>query len=268
MPQKPKASPSYVRYEGSGIGERIARLRAKRGLSQTELAQRMGITRVRLSHYESGRRQLSAELLARVAIELGVRADELLGLVQGETSTYAVVPTRIMKLVYQSLNLPVDQRRVVYRIMRTFVESEDSSAPVETHRKPRPTRQRPSRVSQRKARPVRATDDDRLRKHTGAWTAEEVEVLELYYPRCEDRAVILELLPGRSWNDCAVKAGELGITRLVDEREIARRKTPKRVLPKKKLERLLNQDLTVDEIAHRLETTAEIVRRLMWRYGL
>jgi transcriptional regulator with XRE-family HTH domain len=61
------------------IGERIAHHRKRIGLTQTKLANQIGISQTLLSDYETGRLQLSAEMVIRIAQTLGVRTGTLLG---------------------------------------------------------------------------------------------------------------------------------------------------------------------------------------------
>jgi transcriptional regulator with XRE-family HTH domain len=60
-----------------GLGERVRELRTGRGLSQVKLARACGITPAHLSRVESGSRDPSARLLARLARRLGVSVDYL-----------------------------------------------------------------------------------------------------------------------------------------------------------------------------------------------
>ena len=59
-------------------GERIAGLREKLGLTQGELAAKLGITRASLSHYETNRRQPDYETLAALADFFDVSVDYLM----------------------------------------------------------------------------------------------------------------------------------------------------------------------------------------------
>ncbi len=70
------------------VGDRIRRLRKLRGLSQTELGERVGLTQRQMTYYEAQGGSLSAELLVRFAEALQVSADELLG-IQGPRSREA-----------------------------------------------------------------------------------------------------------------------------------------------------------------------------------
>ena len=66
------------------LGPRIAALRREAGLSQAELAARLGVSPSAMGMYEQGRREPSAQLLVALARELGVTTDFLL---TGEAST-------------------------------------------------------------------------------------------------------------------------------------------------------------------------------------
>lgn len=60
------------------LGERIAALRRRAGLSQAELAQRLQISASAMGMYEQGRREPSADTLVAMARELQVSTDFLL----------------------------------------------------------------------------------------------------------------------------------------------------------------------------------------------
>lgn len=57
---------------------KIAYLRERRGLTQEDLAARLGISRASLSHYETGRRQSDHETLKKIASFFHVSIDYLL----------------------------------------------------------------------------------------------------------------------------------------------------------------------------------------------
>jgi transcriptional regulator with XRE-family HTH domain len=80
----PSAAPQrrgLATEEGSAeIGERIARLRKERGITQVEMAERLGLSQPVVSDYERGALRIHGELIARLAKILRVSADEILGL--------------------------------------------------------------------------------------------------------------------------------------------------------------------------------------------
>jgi transcriptional regulator with XRE-family HTH domain len=54
------------------VGERLRGYREARGWSQEELSRRLGLTRMTISRYESGERQIQADMLPAIAEALGV----------------------------------------------------------------------------------------------------------------------------------------------------------------------------------------------------
>ena len=61
------------------LGSRIKTLRLERHLSQTEVAQRIGVSKSMISSYELESRAPSYEVLVKIAAFFGVTADYLLG---------------------------------------------------------------------------------------------------------------------------------------------------------------------------------------------
>jgi transcriptional regulator with XRE-family HTH domain len=61
------------------IGSRIAYLRDRRGWTQEELSQALGISRASLSHYEKNRREPDSETLTKFADVFNVSLDYLVG---------------------------------------------------------------------------------------------------------------------------------------------------------------------------------------------
>jgi transcriptional regulator with XRE-family HTH domain len=62
------------------IGERLARLRKERGITQIEMAEQLGVSQGNVSDYERGELRLHGELLVKLARILKVSADAILGL--------------------------------------------------------------------------------------------------------------------------------------------------------------------------------------------
>lgn len=59
--------------------DRLRQIRSEHGLTQSELARRLGISPSAVGMYEQGRREPDGETLARMASVLGCSTDELLG---------------------------------------------------------------------------------------------------------------------------------------------------------------------------------------------
>ncbi len=63
----------------SSFAERLKELRLKRGWTQKELAEALGVARASISHWETGRVPPSLHMLCEVRAALEVSWDELLG---------------------------------------------------------------------------------------------------------------------------------------------------------------------------------------------
>ena len=61
------------------IGQQIRKYRKAHGLSQEELAEKIGISVTHMSHIETGNTKLSLPVLVDIAHPLEVRTDDLLG---------------------------------------------------------------------------------------------------------------------------------------------------------------------------------------------
>lgn len=62
------------------LGKRIKELRTDLGVSQKELAEKVGVAVNTISQYESGISKTSIDVLANLAVELETTTDYLLGL--------------------------------------------------------------------------------------------------------------------------------------------------------------------------------------------
>ncbi|MBI5545311.1 MAG: helix-turn-helix transcriptional regulator [Deltaproteobacteria bacterium] len=79
--RKKRAQVSERRSEIQALafGDRLAQLRKFRGLTQTQLGEKLGFSQRMMAHYEREQADPPAHLLPRFAEALGVSVDELLG---------------------------------------------------------------------------------------------------------------------------------------------------------------------------------------------
>ena len=81
MPRLPQTEKKAVLDSNAKeIGSRIALLRKQKGITQKELAERIGVTRTMITDYECGRVRMYDEILARLAVVLDCSTDMILGL--------------------------------------------------------------------------------------------------------------------------------------------------------------------------------------------
>lgn len=125
MPQVPKYQLNSQRLDSSIIGKKIAEYRKRAGLTQTELAHQIGISQSLLSHYESGRLKVSAEILGHLAIVLQVSSDKLLGISTEFEAFESPVKPQLLKKIRKIEELPENDRRTLLKTIDFYLKSLD-----------------------------------------------------------------------------------------------------------------------------------------------
>jgi transcriptional regulator with XRE-family HTH domain len=102
------------------FGQRLARLRRARALTQAELGEKIGISRRNVAYYESQTSRPPAHVLDKIASVLRVSADELLGLraIEGD----APVNLRIWRRFRIIEDLTATERMVVWKFITTLTK--------------------------------------------------------------------------------------------------------------------------------------------------
>lgn len=113
----PKESPA-----DDQIGARIKRIRLKRGFSQADLAQRVGLSREAIAAYESGRVHLLDDMVARIAVELSVSADELLGITP-PPKTEPTSGLRLTRRLRELEQLPEPKRKAILKTLDDLIRA-------------------------------------------------------------------------------------------------------------------------------------------------
>lgn len=102
------------------FGKRLARLRKERGLSQTELSEKIGISQSTLTDYERDILRLHDSLIVKLSKILKVSSDELLGL-KG-TKDYKGNPSlRFLKRLKEIENLPEVRKKMIIRMLDDLI---------------------------------------------------------------------------------------------------------------------------------------------------
>jgi transcriptional regulator with XRE-family HTH domain len=108
--------------EGSAeIGERIARLRKERGITQVEMADLLGLSQPVVSDYERGTLRLHGELIAKLAKILRASADEILGLEKAATTARGIRDTAIARRLRDIDKLSKRDRDALARTIDAFL---------------------------------------------------------------------------------------------------------------------------------------------------
>lgn len=103
------------------IGKKIAQTRREKGLTQKQLAEKIGIKRALLSDYELGRVRVYAEMLARIALALNVSADEILGITNNLKRQLPSL--RLMKRLHEIEKLSPSQQKALLKNIDMFVKA-------------------------------------------------------------------------------------------------------------------------------------------------
>lgn len=105
------------------LGARIARLRRDKGMTQVELAERLGVTQPAVSDYENGDIRLPADVVLQIARIVGVSTDELLGLKHSAPRGGSPSPRsrRLYRRLQDIEKLPRRDQQALLRTIEAFL---------------------------------------------------------------------------------------------------------------------------------------------------
>ena len=106
MPRTTSLKLPELNLGDESLGERIARIRKERGLTQVELAEQMGIIQALVSDYERDKLRPHAEMVVRFAIALEVSTDELLGMNSQKRTKATISNRRLLNRLKKIEQLP------------------------------------------------------------------------------------------------------------------------------------------------------------------
>jgi transcriptional regulator with XRE-family HTH domain len=105
----------------NGFGTRLAALRKQAGITQTALAQKIGVSQRMMAYYEGPTAFPPAIQLPAMAKALGISVEALLGTETAKRKTKAV-DTRMQRRLQQIASLPPDERRQIMQLVDAFIE--------------------------------------------------------------------------------------------------------------------------------------------------
>ena len=91
---------------GKDLGLRIAEFLQKKGMTQKELSERIGVTEAVISRYISGDREPKPEMLANIATALHTTSDFLLGIENDEFNH-----SRIRRMIARNASNMTEQEK-------------------------------------------------------------------------------------------------------------------------------------------------------------
>jgi transcriptional regulator with XRE-family HTH domain len=110
-----------------GLGQRLKNRARELGLSDAEVARRLGLSQARYNHYTNDVHEPDLHTLTRIAAALGVQTDHLLGVQQMPEGREQALRARVASAI-SSMNL--DTLRTAAALMETLatVSAEDPPA--------------------------------------------------------------------------------------------------------------------------------------------
>jgi transcriptional regulator with XRE-family HTH domain len=112
------------------FGTQLSALRKERGLTQHQLADKLGISLDMLIYYERRAQNPTADFVAKAAAALGASADVLLGQPQPRaTKRTKPGPASLIEERLQAVrNLPRDKQKVVLQLLDSFLQSHSKAS--------------------------------------------------------------------------------------------------------------------------------------------
>lgn len=123
VPRPRKKTPRHTDTETETIAQRLARIRRERGLTQVELAEKLGVAQPVVSDYERGELRLHGELIVKLTAILGVSAEELLGLEKNKGNGAPIKNRRLARRLQEIESLPKRDQQALLRTIDRFLES-------------------------------------------------------------------------------------------------------------------------------------------------
>jgi transcriptional regulator with XRE-family HTH domain len=126
MSKRPSVSKPPLDLGGETLGQRLARLRKQGGFTQIEFAEKVGITQVLISAYETDRHLFSAEMAIRCALALDVSTDDLLH-PQAKRPASKSPSLKVQRRIEQIETLPLYEQRALLTTIDKFLVAAQSS---------------------------------------------------------------------------------------------------------------------------------------------
>jgi len=104
------------------LGQRIAERRKALGLTQTQLAEQLGIAQQTMAHYEGGTLRIAVALLSPLSTTLGMSLEELVG-VPTKPGKRGPAP-KLQQQLERVAALPKAQQRFVMQMLDTVLQQQ------------------------------------------------------------------------------------------------------------------------------------------------
>jgi transcriptional regulator with XRE-family HTH domain len=107
--------------DDKAFGLRLQEIRKRRGLSQVEVAQRLGIHQSLISQYERGYLRLHGALLVRLATVLETTPDEILALKSAKAEADQPQDRRFVRRLHKIQKLSPHEKKILLGTIDAFL---------------------------------------------------------------------------------------------------------------------------------------------------
>jgi transcriptional regulator with XRE-family HTH domain len=125
MGSKNKTTKPPLMIEGETFGQRLARIRKEKGLTQIELAEKMDMIQVLISDYERDKLRPYHDTVIRFAKALEISLDELLGVKPIRNKGVKSSP-KIVRLMRKIEALPPTKQKILIQNIDMFLKGVES----------------------------------------------------------------------------------------------------------------------------------------------
>lgn len=105
--------------------ERLKQARAKKGVSQSQLAKAIGVHVTNISRYERGENRPTSEVMGKLASELDVTADYLMDGSMDEKAKEAISDKELLSQFQRVAKLSNDRKAIVKELIEAFLLKTD-----------------------------------------------------------------------------------------------------------------------------------------------
>lgn len=111
--------------EAKNAASCLVQIRKLRGMTQKQLAEKVGISRELLAAYELGRLHFNDDTIVRFAIALRTTTDELLGLKPNALISASAPSIRLVRRMQLIAQLPSAEQKAILKTIDTFLKGAD-----------------------------------------------------------------------------------------------------------------------------------------------
>jgi transcriptional regulator with XRE-family HTH domain len=122
MPRARKKMQPLPEKRLTAIGKNLQSIRKRRGLTQKELAEKIGMTREAIAAYEAGRSHLMDTTLLDMTVVLRVSVNEILGL-EHQTAEIPITSRRWAKRMAIIESLPESVKKHILRTLDDVIKA-------------------------------------------------------------------------------------------------------------------------------------------------